>query len=301
MEVPAGVIQLVNLVFAALFHAALLFLVSAGLQIVFGVQRIVNLACGAVYAMGAYVGISAAAPALNAGWPAWLLAPILVLSGLMLALLLGPLIERCLRTIYDRDEHFQLLLTFALVLMLEDVIRFFWGTAPKQLGDAYLGYGTVDIGAGITIPVYNFIVVACAAAIALATNWLIASTRLGMIIRATAENRRMSEALAIPVSKVYAQVFTLGTALGTVGGALAIPASAASLDMGIELIVDAFAVVIIGGLGSMKGALYGALIVGLVKAAAIATYPELEVLAIYLIVIGVLVLRPRGLVVRTAA
>jgi branched-chain amino acid transport system permease protein len=300
LEALTGAIQLVNLVLAGLFHASLLFLVSAGLQIVFGVQKIVNLACGAIYAMGAYFGITVGGLALGAGLPSWLLVPILICSGLALAAVLGPVLEFALRAIYDRDEHFQLLLTFAMVLMLEDVIRFFWGTGPRQLGNSYLTYGVLEIGAGIAVPVYNFIVMACALAIALGTNWLTSATRLGVIIRATAENRRMSEAMAIPVGRVYTAVFTLGTALGTVGGALAIPASAASLDMAIELIVDAFAVVIIGGLGSMKGALYGALIVGLVKAAAVATYPELEMLAIYAIVIGVLLLAPGGLVRRAA-
>lgn len=294
-------IPVANIVLAGIFQAALLFLVSSGLQIVFGVQKIVNLACGAIYAVGAYFGISVAAFLIGAGLPSTMLVPTLILSGVALALMLGPVLERCLRTIYSRDEHFQLLMTFALILMIEDVIRFIWGTSPKQLGDSYLNYGMVEIGAGITVPIYNFIVIGCAVAIAFATNWLFTSTRMGKIVSATAENRRMSEAMGVNVSRIYLQVFTLGTALGTVGGALAIPASAASLDMGIELIVDAFAVVIIGGLGSMKGALYGALIVGLVKAAAIATYPELEMLAVFVIVIAVLVLKPAGLFVKGTA
>ena len=108
--------------------------------------------------------------------------------------------------------------------------------------------------------------------IAVITHWLIVHSKFGGIIRATAENRGMAAAVGVNVSRIYARIFTLGTALGTIGGALAIPASAATIDMGIELIVDAFAVVIIGGLGSMQGAFFGALIVGLLKAIAIATY-----------------------------
>lgn len=271
----------------------MLFLVAAGLQLVFGVQKILNLACGSFYALGAYVGVSAVQWALAAGLPAPLFLPVLILSGVLLAAI-GPPIERVLRIIYDRDESFQLLLTFAFVLMLEDVIRFVWGTAPHQLGRAYLVYGQLRL-AGLTIPVYNLVVIAAAGVIAGLLGFTVARTRFGRIVRATAENREMSEALGVNMSRVHARVFTLGTALGTVGGALVIPATAAMNEMGVELIVDAFAVVVIGGLGSMRGAFVGALVVGVLKAVAIATYPELEMLAVYAIVVAVLVLRPEGL------
>jgi branched-chain amino acid transport system permease protein len=276
-----------------------LFLVAAGLQLVFGVQRILNLACGSFYALGAYFGVTAVTWALGAGVPLPLFPAVLVASGLLLAAI-GPPVERVLRTIYDRDEAFQLLLTFALVLMFEDVIRFLWGTAPHQLGNVYLAYGQVRVG-GATIPTYNLVVIAAGAAIAGAMGWLLTRTRFGRIVRATAENREMSEALGVDMSRLYARVFTLGVALGTVGGALVIPATAAMNEMGIELIVEAFAVVVIGGLGSMRGAFAGALIVGVLKGAAIAVYPEVEMLAIYVIVIGVLVLRPAGLFAKATA
>jgi branched-chain amino acid transport system permease protein len=276
-----------------------LFLVAAGLQLVFGVQRILNLACGSFYALGAYFGVTAVTWALGAGVPLPLFPAVLVASGLLLAGI-GPAVERVLRTIYDRDEAFQLLLTFALVLMFEDVIRFLWGTAPHQLGHVYLAYGQVRLGAA-TIPTYNLVVIAAGAAIAVAMGWLLTRTRFGRIVRATAENREMSEALGVDMSRLYARVFTLGVALGTVGGALVIPATAAMNEMGIELIVEAFAVVVIGGLGSMRGAVAGALIVGVLKGAAIAVYPEVEMLALYVIVIGVLVLRPAGLFAKATA
>jgi branched-chain amino acid transport system permease protein len=276
-----------------------LFLVAAGLQLVFGVQKILNLACGSFYALGAYAGVSAVRWALAAGLPAPLFFPVLLAAGLALALL-GPVIERLLRPIYDRDESFQLLLTFALVLMFEDVIRFFWGTAPHQLGNVYLAYGQVRVG-GLTVPTYNLVVIGCGAAIAGGMGWLLARTRFGRVLRATAENREMAEAMGIDMTRVYARVFTLGMALGTVGGALVIPATAAVNEMGIDLIVEAFAVVVIGGLGSMRGAFVGALVVGVMKAVAIATWPEVEMLAIYVIVIAVLVLRPAGLFARATA
>jgi len=289
-----------NILVGGVFHAAVLFLVAAGLQIVFGVQKIVNLACGSFYALGAYFGISALAWAAAFEVPAIAYIPILVGSGLLLAIVLGPSVERLLRLIYDRDEHFQILLTFALVLIFEDAIRLIWGAVPLQTINVYFAFGEFRIARDLAIPNYNLIVIAAAALISVAFGWMLRRTRFGRIVRATAENKQMSEALCVDVSKVYMAVFTLGVALGTVGGALVVPAGAASIDMGVELIVDAFAVVIIGGLGSMPGALIGALIVGFVRSAAIWLYPEFELLAIYVIVITVLIVRPQGLLARTA-
>jgi branched-chain amino acid transport system permease protein len=290
----------VNILVSGVFNAAVLFLVAAGLQIVFGVQKIVNLACGSFYAIGAYFGITALAWATRLDLQVAAFIPILIGSGLLLALVLGPTIERLLRLIYHRDEHFQLLLTFALVLIFEDMIRFFWGASPLQTNNVYFAFGELHLARDLTIPNYNLIVIAVALAISVGFGWFLQATRFGKIVRATAENAAMCEALCIDLSKVYLAVFTLGVALGTVGGALVVPATAASLDMGVELIVDAFAVVIIGGLGSMPGALIGALVVGLLRAAAIWLYPEFEMLAIYVIVIAVLILRPRGLLGKMA-
>jgi branched-chain amino acid transport system permease protein len=292
-------VSFVNVLLSGVFHAAVLFLVAAGLQLVFGVSRVLNLACGSFYALGAYTGISAVQWALAAGLPPLLFLPVLVGSGMLLAVI-GVPVERLLRPIYDRDESFQLLLTFALVLMFEDVIRFVWGPAPRQVEGVYLVYGQLRAG-GLTIPMYNLVVIVAGALIAVGMGALLVRTRFGRIVRATAENRGMAAALGIDLSRVYARVFVLGTALGTVGGALVIPATAAVNEMGIELIVEAFAVVVIGGLGSMRGAFVGALIVGVLKAVAIATYPEVELLAIYVIVIAVLALRPAGLFARATA
>jgi branched-chain amino acid transport system permease protein len=180
------------------------------------------------------------------------------------------------------------------------VIRFVWGTAPHQLSNAYLVYGQLRVG-GLVIPVYNLVVIAAGGGIAALMGGMLTRTRFGRIVRATAENRAMAEAMGVDVSRVYVRVFTLGVALGTVGGALVIPATAAVNEMGIELIVEAFAVVVIGGLGSMRGAVVGALIVGIMRAVAVATYPEVEMLAIYVVVIAVLVLRPAGIFAKAPA
>ena len=279
---------------SGVFHAAILFLVAAGLQVVFGVQKIFNLACGSFYALGAYAGVSAVTAFTSAGGPPWFFIVPLVVAGLSVGLV-GAVVERgLLRFVYDRDETFQLLLTFALVLMMEDLIRMTWGTAPRSTAGLYLVYGQARL-LDATVPVYNLIVIAASLLIAGAIGWLLTRTAFGRIMRASADNREMAEALGVDMRSVYVRVFTLGTALGTLGGALVIPATAAMSEMGIELIVEAFAVVVIGGLGSMRGALVGALIVGVLRAVAIAVYPELEMLLIYLIVIAVLLLRPRGL------
>jgi branched-chain amino acid transport system permease protein len=282
-----------NILIGGVFHAAVLFLVAAGLQLVFGVQKIVNLACGSFYALGAYFGITFIGYAMAAGLSPWLIMPGLVVAGIALGFI-GPPIERLLRTVYNRDESFQLLLTFALVLMFQDVFRFVWGANPRSLDSAYLIYGVIN-AREFSVPVYNLLVIAAAIGTAAGLGAFLQRTNYGRILRATAENRAMAEALGVDVRRVYAVVFTVGTVLGTVAGALVVPTAAASLDMAIDFVVEAFAVVVIGGLGSMRGALAGALIVGLIRAYAIVLYPEAEVLAIYVIVIAVLLLRPAGL------
>ena len=219
--------------------------------------------------------------------------PCLIVAGVLLGVI-GPPIERLLRSVYGRDESFQLLLTFALVLMFQDVFRFIWGSNPRSLDSGYLVYGTIGAG-DFRVPVYNLLVIAAAIAVALALGAFLQRTNFGRILRATAENREMAEALGVDVRRIYSIVFTLGAVLGTTAGALVVPTAAASLDMAIEFVIEAFAVVVIGGLGSMRGALVGALIVGLIRAWSIVLYPELEVLATYAIVIAVLLLRPAGL------
>ena len=282
-----------NILIGGVFHAAVLFLVAAGLQLVFGVQKIVNLACGSFYALGAYFGVTVITVLHRYGVSDWLMLPALLAAGVMLGFI-GPPIERMLRSVYDRDESFQLLLTFALVLIFQDVLKFVWGANPRSLDTGYLIYGTIGTG-DFSVPVYNLLVIAAAIVLAIGLGAFLQRTNFGRILRATAENRSMAEALGVDVRLIYSVVFTLGTMLGTTAGALVVPTAAASLDMAIEFVIEAFAVVVIGGLGSMRGALAGALIVGMIRALAIVFYPEMEVLAIYMIVIGVLLMRPAGL------
>jgi branched-chain amino acid transport system permease protein len=282
-----------DIILSGIFHAAVLFLIAGGLQLVFGVQKIVNLACGAFYALGAYFGITMVGLAIKYGIPQELLIFILLISGVLIGLI-GIAIERLLRLVYDREEGFQLLLTFAIMLLLEDVIRMIWGATPKTLGNLSMVYGQVSLGS-IAIPIYKLLVIFSSVGLALSLGWMLQKTKFGKIVRATAENRRMSEALGVNVIWINVVIFTLGSILGTIGGALVVPTSAASLEMISEVVVEAFAVVVIGGLGSMRGALVGALIVGLMRAFAVHVYAELELLLIYLIVIAVLIFKPNGL------
>jgi len=283
----------IDVILGGAFHAAVLFLVAAGLQLVFGVQKIINLACGSFYALGAYFGITAVGIAMSFGLPAATFFPVLIVAGLLIGLVGFP-IERVLRAVYRRDESYQLLITFGLLLMFQDVFRFTWGATPRTMDNAYLVYGVADI-LGVRVPTYNLLVIAASIGIAITLGLFLQRTRTGRIVRATAENRDMAEGLGVNVSKIFALVFAVGCMLGTVGGALVVPSSAASLEMAVELVVEAFAVVVIGGLGSMSGALVGALIVGLMRAVSIAVMPEMELLSVYLVVVAILILKPAGL------
>src|SRR5712691_2128012 len=196
--------HVVNVLLSGVFHASILFLVAAGLQVVFGVQKIFNLACGSFYALGAYAGVSAVGWYAGAGGPPILFVLPLALAGLAVGAV-GLVVERgLLRFVYDRDESFQLLLTFAVVLMMEDVIRMTWGTAPRSTAGLYLVYGQANL-LGATVPVYNLLVMAASLAIALAIGWLLTRTAFGRIIRAAADNREMAEALGVDMRRLYAK------------------------------------------------------------------------------------------------
>src|SRR3981081_2139217 len=282
-----------NIVAGGVVPAAVLFLVAAGLQLVFGVQKIVNLARGAASALCACLAITAVGLAIKLGMPPVLFLPVLIVAGLAIGLV-GLPIERVLRTIYRRDESYQLLITFGFLLMFQDVFRYLWGATPRTMDNVYLVYGTAHV-LGVRVPTYNLLVIAASLAIAVALVLFLQRTKTGRTVRATAENRDMAEGLGVNASKIFALVFTVGCMLGTVGGALVVPSGAASLDMAVELVVESFAVVVIGGLGSMRGAMVGALVVGLMRAAAISLVPEMEMLSVYLVVVIVLIVRPAGL------
>jgi len=288
------IIQLLN----SFFYAAVLFLIAAGLSLIYGVMRIVNLAHGTLYALGAYVSAWVVGGAVGHAASGTLgLAGLLLLLpvGAVAVAVVGAVIEpTLLRPLYRRPEEYHLLITFGLLMILEDAMKFLFGGTPLTAGSIMDHMGSIPIGR-LLYPTYNLFVIAIGLIAALGLWWFIYRTRFGVILRATSQDRRMAAALGINVSRVYVQAFAIGCFMAGLGGAVVVPAQAAVLGMGIEALILAFVVVVIGGLGSLEGALVGALIVGLVRTAGIQFFPEIELAVLYLIATAVLLIRPTGL------
>jgi branched-chain amino acid transport system permease protein len=288
------IIQVLN----SLFYAAVLFLIAAGLSLIYGVMRIVNLAHGALYALGAYVAAWIVGGAFGHA-----MAGTLGLVGLLLLIplaavaiaALGALIEpTLLRPLYSRPEEYHLLLTFGLLMILEDVMKLLFGGTPLSAGNIMDHMGSIPIGR-LLYPTYNFFVIVVGLLAAVGLWWFIYRTRFGVILRATSQDRRMASALGLDVGKVYVQAFAIGCFMAGLGGAVVVPAQAAVLGMGIDALILSFVVIVIGGLGSLEGAFVGALIVSFVRTAGIQFFPEIELAVLYLIAAAVLMIRPTGL------
>ena len=288
------IIQLLN----SFFYAAVLFLIAAGLSLIYGVMRIVNLAHGTLYALGAYVSAWVVGGAVGHAASGTLgLAGLLLLLpvGAVAIAVVGAVIEpTLLRPLYRRPEEYHLLITFGLLMILEDAMKFLFGGTPLTAGSIMDHMGSIPIGR-LLYPTYNLFVIVIGLIAALGLWWFIYRTKFGVILRATSQDRRMAAALGINVSRVYVQAFAIGCFMAGLGGAVVVPAQAAVLGMGIEALILAFVVVVIGGLGSLEGALVGALIVGLVRTAGIQFFPEIELAVLYLIATAVLLIRPTGL------
>ena len=281
--------------FDGVLYSSWLFLMAAGLTLIYGVMRILNIAHGSLYALGAY-----AAASLGGAWVAAGFAPagtflMLALAVLLVGAVMGPLIERgLLRWMYGKDEIVLLLVTYAVFLMLEDAIKLVWGVESRLVPEPYALPGNFEIGA-LTYPVYNLILIAVAVVTGLGLSWALYYTRRGKLLLAVIHDREMSAAMGINVDRVYLATFTIGAMLAGLGGALTAPMIAASPGIGVEVIVLSFAVVVIGGLGSLGGAALGALMVGLVRSAAVRWWPEGDLFVIYFVMALVLIARPKGL------
>lgn len=281
-----------------LVFASWLFLVAAGLTLIYGVLRILNIAHGSFYALGAYVSASLIITYFNRNlWPygSYIL---LIVAPLLAGVILGPLVERgFLRPMYGREQVLQLLVTYALLLIFEDVIKLVWGVDPYYAYKPYSLLGQIRLG-GIVYSRYSFLLIV-AAILAAAFLWgLVNRTRFGRLLIAVIHDREMSIAMGINAPRVYVVAFTVGTVLAALGGAFTAPMISVVPGISVEVIVLAFAVVVIGGLGSLEGAILGALMVGLVRAAAIHLFPALELFTVYLIMALVLLFRPHGLFAR---
>ncbi len=283
------------IVLDGVFYAAVLFLVAAGLTFVYGVTRILNVAHGSLYAVGAYAGASMVLAYLRTGGPLPLVYLALLAGAVLAAVIAGPLVERLLlRPIYGREDVVQLLVTFSLFLILEDAMKLVWGVYPYYVAEPYGLLGTMTV-AGVPYARYQLALCAVAVATGGLLWWFVERTRTGRLVVAVTVDREMSAALGVDVSRVYVLAFTAGTLLATLGGALVGPLIAVAPGVSVEAIVLAFAVVVIGGLGSLGGAALGALVVGLTRAAAVHLYPEVELVTVYLIMVAVLLFRPQGL------
>jgi branched-chain amino acid transport system permease protein len=278
----------------ALLYSSVLFLIAGGLSLIYGVMRILNLAHGNLYALGAFVTAWSIGIALEAGAPTAVLL-LLLPAGAVAAGVAGGVIERTLlRPFYKRPEEYQLLMTFGLLMILEDLIRLIWGPNPLSATTVYATLGSISIG-GDRYPAYNLVIIAVGFFAALFLWAFIYRTRFGVFLRATSQDKRMASALGVNVNRIYIQAFTLGCFMAGLGGAIVVPSQSAVLGMGVDALVLAFIVVVIGGLGSLEGALAGALIVGVVREAGITFFPEIELAVLYLIAALVLLARPAGL------
>ena len=283
-------IQVLN----SLFYASVLFLIAAGLSLIFGVMRIVNLAHGSLFAIGAYTGAWLVEQAIGFGVPAaWLLLaiPLAAIAVALIGIVIEPLL---LRPFYRRAEEYQLLVTFGLLLILEDLMRLVWGGLPLTADTVMDTIPVVYIG-GLVYPGYNILVIGIGIAAAILLWVVIYGTKFGVLLRATSQDRRMASALGLNVGLVYVAAFAIGCFMAGLGGAIVVPSHAAVLGMGVEALILAFVVVVVGGLGSLKGALVGALIVSFVRTAGIQFFPEVELAVLYLIAALVLIARPTGL------
>jgi branched-chain amino acid transport system permease protein len=286
---------LLSVAFDGIVYSSWLFLMAAGLTLIYGVMRILNIAHGSFYALGAYTAATLAGAWINAGQAVGGTYVLLLLAALLVGVVVGPPLERgLLKRMYGRDEVVLLLVTYAVFLVLEDAIKLVWGVESKVIAEPYAAPGNFTIG-GLAYPVYNLVLIAGAIVTGVAVAWALYRTRQGKLLLAVIHDREVASAMGIDVGRMYLVTFTIGTALAALGGALTAPMVAVSPGLGVEVIVLSFAVVVIGGLGSLGGAALGAVLVGLVRAVAIRWWPEVELFTIFAVMALVLIARPRGL------
>jgi branched-chain amino acid transport system permease protein len=279
---------------SGLTAAMFLFLIASGLSLIFGVLRVLNFAHGSFYMLGAYLTYQFVQWAGTGPGRFWWA----VLGAAVGIAVLGGVVERLLlRHLYGKDELYQLLFTYALVLILSDAARVAWGTGqlsvsrPPGLTGAFRVFGTL-------IPYYNVFVLLLGPALALIFWGVLYRTRTGRFIRAAALDREMLGALGVNVSRLYTGVFVLGSFLAGLGGALVTPVKTIVPGMDVEIIVEAFIVVVIGGLGSFWGTLLGAVVYGQVLAFGILIIPRFSIFSVFALMAVVLILRPWGLLGR---
>jgi branched-chain amino acid transport system permease protein len=295
-----------------LASASALFLVAAGLTLIFGVTRIVNFAHGSLYMLGAYCAYAFREHARRHRGPRAAVFWLGLLLAALAVALIGALLEvLLLKRLYDAPELMQLTATFAVVLIVRDAALALWGAAdllgPRAPGLA----GTVEFAGGV-IPQYDLFLIVAGPVVLVALTFLVTRTRFGMLIRAAAENRALTSALGIDQARLYTAVFVLGAFLAGLAGALQLPREPANLGMDLSIIADAFVVTVVGGLGSIPGAFLAAVLIGVTKAFCIAlgdvdlfgisfAFPRLTLVAEFIVMAIVLALKPQGLLGKAPA
>jgi branched-chain amino acid transport system permease protein len=277
-------IQLLN----GVQYGLLLFLVASGLTLVFGIMGVINLAHGSFYMLGAYLAFSLSELTGNLF--------LAILLGIPLAVAFGLALERLFITwLYERDHLYQVPLTYGLILMIEETRSLVWGDDVHGVKvPGFLDF-SIPLHGGLSYPAYRLFISAVCLVVALAMAVVLKRTRLGMRIRAGSANREMVQSLGIDVRFLYAVVFATGVALAAQAGMIAAPAASVFPGMGNQVLIVSFVVVVIGGIGSIRGALVGALLIGLADTCGKVALPQVAGMAVYVLMAGVLLWRPTGL------
>jgi branched-chain amino acid transport system permease protein len=284
MDLANFLIQLLN----SVQYGLLLFMLAAGLTLIFGIMGVVNLAHGSFYMVGAYI-----AWWLSSQTGSFTLA---ILLGALLSIVFGLVLERLLfRHFYNRDHLDQVLLTFGLIYIFEESRSILWGDDVHGVRIPQLLASSVPLTETMSYPVYRLFVSGVCIALALGLYFLISRTRLGMKIRAGAFNRPMTEALGVNIKLIYSIVFAMGVALAAIAGMVASPLSSVYPNMGSQVLIMCFVVVVIGGIGSVRGAFISALLVGLVDTFGQVLLPALAGMLVYMLMAAVLLWKPEGL------
>ena len=290
MDLPTLGVQLLN----GVQYGLVLFLVASGLTLVFGILGVINLAHGAFYMLGAYV----------AYWLAAYTGSFLgaLAGGVVIAFVAGMLLETVfIRRLYGRDHLAQVLLSFGLILVLDEVRDVLFGKDVHSVAPPTWLAGSIQLTDYLSYPVYRLFLCAFCLVVAVVIFLVIRHTRIGMIVRAGAENRDMTRALGIPFDQVNRYVFAVGIALAALGGIVVAPISTVFPGMGDQMLILSFVVVVLGGIGSVTGAAVGALLIGLTDTFGKVFFPTFSSIAIYLLMAAVLVWRPNGILGRQEA
>lgn len=282
MNASIFMMQILN----GLAYGMLLFMIAAGLSIIFGLMNVVNLAHGSFFLVGVYLAFSFMK--LHTGF--WL-ALILSVASVMV---LGVFVERVLlKSVYGKELE-QVLLTFGLSFILADLAKWIWGTSPQSLAAPSLLDGSVNF-MGMVFPSYRLFVIVLGGALAFLIWYMETKTRVGAIIRAGVDDREMLSALGIPVTAVFTATFAFGTGLAAAGGVLGGPILGMSTGMDAEILISSLVVVVVGGLGTWKGSFIGAIIIGMVDTLGRVWFPSLSMMMVFAIMTIVLLVKPAGL------